>query len=337
MKKIFLSILMGLVFIGVSSFGVYVFAIPPASPYAPGATTDPNCVVGSPNCTVISPVPYSGATGMVDLGSQNFSTNGIGRFGYNTSNYSTLSTDKDGNLTILTKSSTGGGGITLNSAVVGDATILSNNGTLVLGATGATNNENLKFDFETYNNKVAVTSDSGASTLDFGTLNLTAGGLTLGQSTPGTLVTRVKAGGVVESDANGALVVDSTNGRLYFRYDSAWHYIAQTAGFQIPNYETKDPISGEEIKEGDIVLGKINQTLDDGALHGVWVKAEKALAGLGIVIRDGVTRISNLAVNKLRAKTARVNNLEMVDKATSNVYCTWIENGEWKKEKGECK
>jgi hypothetical protein len=25
-----------------------------------------------------------------------------------------------------------------------------------------------------------------------------------------------------------------------------------------------------------------------------------------------------------------------VDKATGEIYCTWIENGEWKKVKGEC-
>jgi len=26
----------------------------------------------------------------------------------------------------------------------------------------------------------------------------------------------------------------------------------------------------------------------------------------------------------------------MVDKATGEIYCTWIENGEWQKAKGDC-
>jgi len=34
--------------------------------------------------------------------------------------------------------------------------------------------------------------------------------------------------------------------------------------------------------------------------------------------------------------TAATNELEMVDKATGEIYCTWIENGEWMKVKGEC-
>ncbi len=338
MKKILLSFFVGIVFAGLFSFGYYVLAVPPASPYSPGATIEPNCAAGSTNCTVSAPVPYTGATSSVNLGSHNFTVNGTGKFGYDASNYSTLSTDKDGNLTIATKSSGGQGSINLNSAVAGDATILSNNGTLVLGATGGLNNENITFDFETYKDKIAVTSDSGALTLDLGSFNIvTNGNLTLGQSTPGTLSTRVKNGAPTESDENGALVVDSTNGRLYFRYGGAWHYVAQTAGFQIPNYETKDPISGEQLKDKDIVLGMINETLPDGALHGVWVKATGAFASLGIIFKNGVTQISNLVVETFTAKTAKINSLEMTDKATGILYCVSIENGSWHREKGECK
>jgi len=337
MKKIFLSILTGIIFAGLFSFGVYVLAVPPASPYSPGETTNPNCVAGSANCTVSSPVPYNGATLPLNLGSRNFTTNGIGKFGYDASNYATLVTDKNGNLIISTKSSTGGGSINLNSAIAGDAGLLSNNGTLIFGGTGGANNENLKFDFETYNDKIAVTSDSGATNLDLGSLNIvTSGSLTLGQNTPGTLMTRVKAGAPIEGDENGSLVIDSTNGRLYFRYGGAWHYMAQTAGFQIPNYETKDPISKEQLKQGDIVFGMVNETLNDGALHGVWVKAQSALSSLGIIFKNGVTNISNLATEKFSAKTARINKLEMVDSVTGNIYCLLIENGDLKKEKGTC-
>ena len=33
---------------------------------------------------------------------------------------------------------------------------------------------------------------------------------------------------------------------------------------------------------------------------------------------------------------ARINKLEMVDQSTGKVYCTWIADGEWQKEEGEC-
>jgi len=223
------------------------------------------------------------------------------------------------------------------------------------------------FDVDTSGN-LAITSSGG---------NVTIGGtLTVGASnTAGTLATRYLNGAPTESDANGSLVIDSADGgRLYFRYGNTWHYIAQTAGFQIPDFETVDPISGDQIKEGDIVLGMINQTFDDGALHGIWVKWDSVkaqllaeargelsqagtlgtgsvegvqtetlldkvtnvLLSLGISVKDGVANITTLATQKFSADTATVKGLEMVDKATGDIYCTWIENGEWKKAKGNC-
>lgn len=393
--SVFLSVLIGFIIAGLFSFGTYVLADPPTSAYSPGATLNPSCTVGSTNCTVTSPVPYSGASSAVDLGSQTFTTTGTVTGGaatftatsgaqaslrYNSTNYASFTTASNGDLTIATTSSTTGGQINLNSAITGDATILSSSGALILGGSGATNNEKLKFDFETYANKVAFTSSTGVTDLDFGSLNLaTTGTLTLGGSTTGTLVTRVKAGAASESDANGALVVDSTNGRLYFRYGSAWHYVAQTAGFQIPAFEAVDPISGEQIKEGDVVLGLINQTFEDNALHGVWVKwdsvkedllkeikaggeisltesvvsgssnavvaegsgtlldsVKNVLLSLGISITNGITYVTNLATESFQAKVARVEQLEMIDRSSGDVWCTWLEGGEWRKTKGEC-
>jgi hypothetical protein len=95
---------------------------------------------------------------------------------------------------------------------------------------------------------------------------------TMAGSTAQTLVTRVKAGAASESDADGALVVDSSNSRIYARFGGSWYYVAIAAGFQIPDFETTDPISGEPIEVGDFVLGTINETMSDGALHGLWTK-----------------------------------------------------------------
>jgi len=43
-----------------------------------------------------------------------------------------------------------------------------------------------------------------------------------------------------------------------------------------------------------------------------------------------------LIAEKITAKKAKLDKIEMVDQATGEIYCTWIENGEWQKVKGEC-
>ncbi len=391
LKGAFLSIFVGILFSGLFSYGVYVFANPPASPYAPGTTLDPLCTPGSVNCTVSPPLYISNNT--LDISPNSFSAGNPLRVKYNTSNYATLTVGSNGDLTISTNSSGGGGNINFNSPTSSNATILSNSGILTLGG-GISGDGNLNLDFHDYSNKVVVTSGTGVSSIDFGSMNLsTTGVLTLGGSTTGTLVTRVSSGAPTESDTNGSLVVDNAGGRLYFRYGNSWHYIAQTGGFQIPNFETVDPISGEPIKEGDFVVGVIDKSLEDNALHGVWVrwdtlkkqladelaltggltvsstsnststvsgeetqlttdstsqssqstlgdslldKVKNVLSVIGITIKNGITNITNLTVENFQAKTAKIEKLELVDSATGDIYCTWIENGEWKKEKGEC-
>jgi len=132
------------------------------------------------------------------------------------------------------------------------------------------------------------------------------GYITMVGSTAKTLVTRVSAGAPSESDADGALVIDSTNGRIYYRYGGAWHYSAQTAGFTVPAEEKTDTISGEPIQEGDFVLGLINDSFEDGSLHGIWVKwdnvkqelLEEIYAQLGIVSTDSNSASEGLILDE---------------------------------------
>lgn len=85
---------------------------------------------------------------------------------------------------------------------------------------------------------------------------------------------------VVSNARNGQIGIDSTNGRFYFRYGGAWHYVSQTAGFQIPPDEVECPICGEEIKEGDFTAGQIDEKMEDGALHGLRVHLKCAIEEL---------------------------------------------------------
>ncbi len=61
-------------------------------------------------------------------------------------------------------------------SIAADATITSSTGTLVLGGQDNTNNELLKFDFETVANEVSLSSSTSVDTISTGTLDLDTGG-----------------------------------------------------------------------------------------------------------------------------------------------------------------
>lgn len=94
-------------------------------------------------------------------------------------------------------------------------------------------------------------------------------------ATVNSIAVRVKAGAIgdgetAQTDLNGELGIDSTNGRLYYRYGAAWHYSAITAGFVIPEDERTCAQCGAEIQIGERVVGRINELQSDGARHGLW-------------------------------------------------------------------
>jgi hypothetical protein len=63
---------------------------------------------------------------------------------------------------------------------------------------------------------------------------------------------------------------------------------------------------------------------------------KNALYQLGLFIENGIAKVKELVADKIFAKKAKVEKLEMVDKATGDTYCIWIENGEWIKQRGDC-
>ena len=127
-------------------------------------------------------------------------------------------------------------------------------------------------------------------------LNATADGLS-------TKVINDPINGVTDDDfqvspanLNGAMAIDSANGRFYFRYADNWHYVNQTGGFQIPNYETApaaqlnskakkskkealdyesssyDDYLTEKLMPGDFLIPYVDEYLPDGAVHGLYAR-----------------------------------------------------------------
>lgn len=171
---VFPSILVGLIFAGLFSTAVYVFALP----YSPGETTNPTCGPTDTNCTVTASAAYS-------FGSNNFSGSG---------NFTTTGTGSFSSLTLTTTAlSVGNGGTGLGSIAVGSilgantlnalVAITSTSGTKILTNTNGT------ISWETSsgttpggsNTQVQYNSSgsfAGSANLTFDGTTLTAGGFT---------------------------------------------------------------------------------------------------------------------------------------------------------------
>ena len=65
-------------------------------------------------------------------------------------------------------------------------------------------------------------------------------------------------------------------------------------------------------------------------------RIQQVLEKLGIAIKDGIVSVKDLVAQTINVKTGRLEQIEMIDKATNDIYCTWVENGEWIKVKGTC-
>jgi hypothetical protein len=131
----------------------------------------------------------------------------------------------------------------------------------------------------------------GTATLDEYFYRIGAGRLGTTHKLQGTdgLITKVVAGAVSDGvfsssgQVDGLFAIDSTDGRVYFRYGGAWHYVSKTAGFEINAEDAFDHLVGPKakFKKGDIVLGIVTGFKSDGAPHCEYVTLKKALEQLG--------------------------------------------------------
>jgi len=87
------------------------------------------------------------------------------------------------------------------------------------------------------------------------------------------------------------------------------------------------------------LLEKLNQpeqSTSPGLVDAFVQKVKQALASLGLAVENGIAQVKELIAEKITAKKAHLDKLEMVDQATGEIYCTWIEHGQWQKVKADC-
>jgi parallel beta-helix repeat protein len=76
--------------------------------------------------------------------------------------------------------------------------------------------------------------------------------------------------------------------------------------------------------------------ISDGLFEKFVQKVKQALASLGLFIENEIVQMKELITEKITAKEIATEKIELRDIATGEIYCTWLENGEWVKVKGEC-
>jgi len=95
-------------------------------------------------------------------------------------------------------------------------------------------------------------------------------------------------------------------------------------------------ISTGQISSGTFTFNQLG-SVGDGEVSGAqkaWLS--KGLASLGLNVTQGILTAKEMIADSFTVETAKMNQMELVDHATGELYCTWIENGEWQKTKGAC-
>jgi hypothetical protein len=251
---------------------------------------------------------------------------------YNSTNYTSLATGATGNLTI-----TPNGGITNFVGSVGIGTTTPNRtlevngsirmGALITGAGGAVavyRDANGDLADSTSSIKYKTNVETMENVLDkINQLNVVRFAWNEVTSTPGMLDF-----GMISEEVNTILPdlvtfeADGTTPRG-LKYEKMGLFAIK--GLQEQQKQIKELASKIESLNA-------NGTIGDGSVAGVnmdnafVIGIKNILATLGINVGDKAGQI----------KTMRIEKMEMVDSATGDVYCTWIENGEWKKTQGEC-
>ena len=177
--------------------------------------------------------------------------------------------------------STGSGSLGSNLSSTTDD-ITSNNGTIRLAGSGGTNNEDLDFDFETTANEVGVSSSTGVTKIDFGSIELKSANLELGVD--GALTVDEHSGAPGTPASGKVVVYAKADGKLYIKDDVGTETDLTSGGGG--DALTTDPLSQFAATTSAQLAGVISDETGTGVL----------VFGTSPTFTTGITVNGNIAV-----------------------------------------
>jgi len=201
-------------------------------------------------------------------------------------------------------------------------------GTITIAAT-----EDLSFDMTGATaDTIVLSSTTGASTLDFSAFDLKIGKVDAsgGVDPPYVLYDPQTRQETIDIIGEEVPLGKQNGAALYFNKETnklEVYFAKENRFFELGMYEI-------ELKEDGTLEGTLPDLTKE---ENIFIqKIKQALSYIGLVVENGVAKMREVVTEKLTTKTARMDRIEMVDQETGEVYCTWIENGEWVKVESSC-
>lgn len=207
----------------------------------------------------------------------------------------------DAAVTIATSLDMTGGGIT------NAPSILSGSSTITMGATGGSNNENLIWDFETAANTVGVSSGTGATEIDLGSITLRDGhNLAEAYISAGSQAVAINAAG-----QNVWVEVDGcTSGELVGITHSACDFTVAVTEIYEVQYSISFSGGGGKLYETGISI--------DNTMHNA-CRTERKLGAAGDVGNTAATCIVSLTAGEVVKVEMRGTDVAVTDATVSNL------------------
>lgn len=140
-----------------------------------------------------------------------------------------------------------------------------------------------------------------------------------------------------EPENNRLIIYSQTANSVSYRLSAPrfdwqkWLNVAEDG--EVEGLAVNEIINDRYIKNSEKFVPDSSQTLEEGFS----LQIKEFLSSIGLFVENGITRAKQLIAERITTDTAEIGQFQTVDKATGQIYCIWIEQGEWVKALGECK
>ncbi|MBI2405431.1 hypothetical protein HYV21_00035 [Candidatus Microgenomates bacterium] len=159
-------------------------------------------------------------------------------------------------------------------------------------------------------------------------------------STPGVAMKATKAGPIIGKAMEPFDSAQGGQGRIMVFVNVSWYdpdvYLTSTGElniiFQPSNHLTIQQSESEDSSMAKWPNGYMVKNTTGEIINRIGSFAELVIAKL----QAGLIQVKELIAERITSKIVRAEQLELVDHTTKEIYCLTVDNGEFKKVKGEC-